>query len=434
MIKIRLNIGALAVSIMLLLSSCGNNTQDKKASDTEKTTTTVLDGMAMAEDYQYMGYRVVHHITAVVKHLEKFGFNKFDHPKIADHNSFVITPALDHFYSKAVVDLREGPVVITTASKDDRYSSIQIFDMEHHTKYDKVTSAEGEAFVLVRDDYKGELPKGTVIKMNCSYPFVFLRTQSFNFNDDKKADEIRRKATISGKIGELDLPNLEDTQAIVKWVQDNETSYYTETKAAMDESIKNYTSEFHKATFEHLLKYLASGALSGNPGMFEDVDDPVGGTFKIRAAGVIIGHLGFPVHHAYYQNVAVFRDGTPLNGKKDFSFTLPHHPDIKLFWSVTRYAARNRLPLDPTIIGGNDIQAYNAFNTEADKEGNVTFTFSKEDPKNGSYWMPITEDGYYFVVRYYGPNPGLIGQSAFDLIYKGTELESKLKCPETLGK
>ena len=84
-------------------------------------------------DVQYVGYKIIHHMTAQTKHIQEFGFNVFDHPRISDHTSFVITPALDHFYSKAVADLRFGPVVIETPPKDDRYSSLELFDMEHHT-------------------------------------------------------------------------------------------------------------------------------------------------------------------------------------------------------------------------------------------------------------------------------------------------------------
>ena len=61
-------------------------------------------GTAMAQqkdelpDVQYYGYKIAHHMGAVVDHIEIFGFNVFDHPRIADYRSFVITPALDHFY------------------------------------------------------------------------------------------------------------------------------------------------------------------------------------------------------------------------------------------------------------------------------------------------------------------------------------------------
>ena len=95
-------------------------------------------------DVQYIGYKVVHHMTAVVEHLEQFGVNTFENPPVGDHRSFVISPALDHFYSKAVADVRFGPVVIETPARDDRYASIQIFDMEHYSIYDKITAKEGD--------------------------------------------------------------------------------------------------------------------------------------------------------------------------------------------------------------------------------------------------------------------------------------------------
>jgi len=106
-------------------------------------------------DVQYYGYKIVHHMGAVVDHIEKFGFNVFDHPRIADYRSFVITPALDHFYSKAVADVRFGPVIVDTPAKDNRYSSIEIFDVEHHAIFDQLTPKGGERFVLVHEDYKG---------------------------------------------------------------------------------------------------------------------------------------------------------------------------------------------------------------------------------------------------------------------------------------
>jgi hypothetical protein len=98
-----------------------------------------------------------------------------------------------------------------------------------------------------------------------------------------------------------------------------------------------------------------------------------------------------------------------------------------LFWSVTRYGADTFLPLNPADIGDNDIQAYNAFNTKPDEDGNVTFTFSVEDPKDGTYWMPVMESGYYIIFRYYGPTQRLNGNTAKDIIFKGTKLEEKFK-------
>jgi hypothetical protein len=160
--------------------------------------------------------------------------------------------------------------------------------------------------------------------------------------------------------------------------------------------------------------------------MFEPVDHPAAGSHKVRAAGTLLGHLGFPVHHAYYQQIPVDATGTKLAGAKGpFVVTLPYDPGADLFWSITRYGADTFLPLNPEDLGGHDIQAYNAFNTEPDADGNVTFTFSMEDPDDGTYWMPVTEGGYYWLARYYGPTPRLNGNTAKDIIYGGTPLAEK---------
>jgi hypothetical protein len=389
--------------------------------------TAVADTQKDLPEVQYIGYKVVHHMGAVVEHLENFGINTFDHPRIGDYRSFVITPALDHFYSKAVADVRFGPVVIETGAKDDRYSSIQIFDMEHYTIFDQITSKDGERFVIVRDDYKGKLPQGTVIKTKSNFPFVFLRTQSFAFNDDKLSDAIRHQARITGISEPIDLPNSADTQALIQWTIDNKIAY-SQTKKLMAEAARTYTPEIHKQTYDHLAAFVASGAVVGNPGMFEDIDDPAGGDNKIRAAGTLLGHLGFPVHHAYYQNVAVDKTGKKLAGANgSFVMTVPYKPGVGQFWSVTRYGAATFLPLNPAEIGGQDIQSYNTFNMKPDDKGNVTITFSTKDPKDGTYWMPVKDDGYYYVVRYYGPTKDLNGNTAFDIIYKGTKLEANFK-------
>lgn len=185
----------------------------------------MAQGQKDLPDVQYYGYRIVHHMAAVVDHIEKFGFNTFDHPRIADYRSFVITPALDHFYSKAVADVRFGPVIIDTPAKDDRYSSLEIFDVEHHAIFDKVTANEGERFVLVHKGYRGKLPKGTVVKTTSNFPFVFIRTQSFAFNNDKLANSIRHEARMYGLWESVDLPNPKDTQALIKWTIVNSKPY-----------------------------------------------------------------------------------------------------------------------------------------------------------------------------------------------------------------
>lgn len=375
---------------------------------------------------QYYGYKVTHHMSAMIKHLDEFGFNTFDHPRIANYSFFVITPALDHFYSKAVIDTRWGPVVVDTPARDDRYSSILITDMEHYGIYDKLTDKAGERFVIVHNDYQGKLPEGTVIRTKSDFPLVFLRTQSFAFNEDKLADAIRQQAKIYGSWQAVDLPNEKDPQAILNWTIDH-TIPYKETETLMKEAAKNHTAIAHKEAFNYIFNYLQTGKVTSSTGMFDAIGSTTGASHIVRAAGTLLGHLGFPTKHAYYQNIPVDRNGKLLSGDNGpFSMTIPHNPGMKQFWSITRYSNKTRLPLNPADIGGHDIQAYNGFNTQPDLNGNITLTFSQEDPKDGSYWMPVIK-GYYLIMRYYGPNKKMNGNTAHDIVYKGTKLEKTFK-------
>jgi hypothetical protein len=53
-----------------------------------------------------------------------------------------------------------------------------------------------------------------------------------------------------------------------------------------------------------------------------------------------------------------------------------------------------------TALDGGDHAAYN---TVPDSDGDVTITFSAEDPDDGTYWMPvIAGEPYYFIVRHDG--------------------------------
>jgi len=357
------------------------------------------------------GYKVVHHMGEAIKHIDEHGLNSFDHTQIADHTFFVITPNLDTFYTKVVGDLRQAPVVITIPEHDGRYMSFQVFDNEHYTVFDKKVKG-GEVFVIAREDYKGKLPEGNLIRTKTSLPFIFIRTQSFSLNEDAKADAIRRKLTISGKTEKLDTPDPKDTLAVIKWSNANSMPHAT-TRDLLEKAAKTYIPEVHKATFDYLSKFAGSGELNNNDAMFESIDDPNGGNAKIRAAATMLGHLGLPAHHAYYENISRNRDGSPLTGSGGpVTITLPYKPGVNDFWSVTRYDGKTYLPMDsPTNV-------FNAFNTKPDKNGNITITFSLKDPKNGTYWMPVPEGNYYFVPRYYGPTPALNGNTGLDLFYK----------------
>ena len=94
--------------------------------------------------------------------------------------------------------------------------------------------------MLIREDYAGPLPEGTVIRTKSNFPFVFIRTQSFAINTDQLADAIRRQSQVSGAWQPIDRPNPKDTLALISWTIANGMPY-AETKNLMAEAARTFS-------------------------------------------------------------------------------------------------------------------------------------------------------------------------------------------------
>ncbi|MGF1720017.1 DUF1254 domain-containing protein [Vibrio kyushuensis] len=380
----------------------------------------------------FTGLRVYHHAENMIAHIEEFGINQWDHPPISDHTYFVITPALDHLYSKAMVDVSRGPAILTTPIRDDRYASLQIVDSEHFTVYAETTPREGGQFLITRAGADYDIPDGEftdIIEVHEDLTFLFVRTQTFEYRDDGYANENRHqlKLDISEKSKEFDLPDRKDTKAVIQLAIDNHDGW-AETADELQGAVNNFDYDRYVQTAEYVTEKLLTGVITNNSSGFETPDHPDADHDSInliRAAVTHLGHLGFPAAHAYYENIPVTPQGLPLNGSEAFVFTMPHEQAVGEFWSITRYKSATRLPLDPDTIGGSNRQVFAGGNTTPDADGNVTITFSTDDPKDGTYWMPVVDgEQYYFIVRYYDPQSGLKGNTAQTLLYGGTPLEN----------
>lgn len=348
-------------------------------------------------DSDLHAFKVYHHAVYLETTAKQAGgTNKLFHTtKLATEGTNpVLTPALDHIYTKAVIDLTEGPVIVEFPEvEDDRYFSIQIADQEHYTIYDEIQPVGKYAFVLKGKEMK--VPEDAiVIESRGLYPHLFIRIQVKNNADIINILPIQKKIKLTAPSSN-DLV-IEDP---VKFTMDTHNIY--------PENIQFLVSKvrFSKENYEQTSQYIGHIApkfsATGNTGMFGAIDseEPHSDDAEYRAAA-IVGHLSLPIHHAYYAPYFTNCNDEVLNGDKTEVFIFPYKPEgVELFWSVTRYSALTR----NTIANKNDI--YNAYNTKPDENGNITVTFSIEDPKNGTYWIPVNKgEPYYFVVRYYKPD------------------------------
>jgi hypothetical protein len=346
-------------------------------------------------DAHLHAYKVWHHgLYLKVTAAEAGGTNKLLHTTElpTEGKDPIVTPALDHLYTKVVIDLTEGPVVfeLPEVPADERYFSIQLMDQEHYTIYDEIQPSG--TYAVVRKGRTMETPEGAkVIESPGDYPHLFIRVQLKNEEDTPGCLAVQRKIKLTGASKQLAFENpLEFALAT--------HDVYPQNEALLAEALKDYDSAAHQRVAAFVQK--RAQTIDNNIGAFGPIDsneansdDP-----EIRAAA-IIGHHGLPAEHAIYLPIFVNREGNVLHADKTEVFTFPYEPKgVRLFWSVTRYSALTR----NTLPGKNDL--FNAYNTKPDAEGNVTITFSVEDPKDHTYWMPVNEgEPYYFVVRYYGP-------------------------------
>ncbi len=349
-------------------------------------------------DVDLMAFKVYHHTVYLATTAEQAGgTNKLLHTTElpTEGTDPVVTPALDHLYTKAVIDLSAGPVVVELPEvEEDRYFSIQIADQEHYTIYDEIHPVGTYAFVRTGKDM--ETPEGaTVIECPGDYPHLFVRVQVKNATDMPNILPIQQRIKLTAASSNTAL------------TIENPVRFTLDTHDVYPQNLEYLTSavDFGQEEYQRVSEYIGFVApkfsVTGNTGMFGPIDsqEPHSNDAEYRAAAMV-GHLGFPIHHAYYAPYFTNCSDEVLNGDKTEVFVFPYEPEgVELFWSVTRYSALTR----NTIPGKNDL--FNAYNTTPDANGNITVTFSIEDPEDGTYWMPVNAgEPYYFVVRYYKPD------------------------------
>ncbi|WP_047049796.1 DUF1214 domain-containing protein [Vibrio mexicanus] len=264
--------------------------------------------------------------------------------------------------------------------------------------------------------------------MNDDLIFLFLRTQTFDYRDDGVANDIRQQYTIKahGEPRDISLPERTDAQSVIALATEWSDGW-ERTNPGLEYMIDNgYTLDQYKQTANYVYELGMSGIYTNNRVGFTNPEHPTYDEDMLAESFVThMGHLGFPAYHAYYEMIPMTPEGELLNGSEAFTLTFPHEQAVGEFWSLTRYASDTRLPLNPEDIHGSNRQVFAGGNTSPDADGNVTITFSSEDPQDGTYWMPVIDgENYYLVMRYYAPQPELEGKTMQSNLYGGTPLEN----------
>ena len=265
------------------------------------TLTSLLLGTAVAaerpSDAELQAFKVYHHAVYLVTTAEQAGgTNKLLHTTElpTEGTDPVVTPALDHIYTKAVLDLTDGPVVVELPTvEDERYFSIQIADQEHYTIYDEINPVG--KYAIVRKGKNMAVPDGaTVIESPGDYPHLFIRAQVYNPADIANVILIQQQIKLTAASSET-------------LIIENPVKFTLRTQDVYPQNIELLAAEvdFNPEDYIRVSEYIGAVApkfsVTGNTGMFGPIDspEPHSNDHEYRAAAMV-GHLGFPVHHAYY--------------------------------------------------------------------------------------------------------------------------------------
>ena len=119
------------IAIALGVISCDSPSKKDETKSEQKTETVKLD---KPTDAEFLSFMVYHHMNYMIKTANAAGSRgvfAVTGTRHTEGTDAVVTPALDHIYTKAVIDLTEGPVtVVFPEVEEGRYYSIHITDEE----------------------------------------------------------------------------------------------------------------------------------------------------------------------------------------------------------------------------------------------------------------------------------------------------------------
>ncbi|MFI6446322.1 DUF1254 domain-containing protein [Kitasatospora sp. NPDC050543] len=156
----------------------------------------------------------------------------------------------------------------------------------------------------------------------------------------------------------------------------------------------------------------AAAAGTGTAGLF-GTREQLGGEYLARAVGAMKGLYGLPTEEAWYGGWPADSEGNrpPDAGRRDYvlRFAPGALPPARFFWSATMYALPDRLlvdnPLDRYSIGDRTPGLVR------DPDGGLTLHIQCKRPANAEHcanWLPAPDGPFTVIIRVYGPDPSVL--------------------------
>jgi hypothetical protein len=363
-------------------------------------------------------------------------------------------PNNDTLYSRAWVDLGDGPVILSVPALADRYYTVEMADfMGDNFAYvgTRATGTKAGNYAIVGPGWKGKLPAGVVLLPAAATRWVFIlgRTYVSGASDLDAAHAIQdryrltplaawgRPSAARAAHAEVWKPLDPHDDPLADWKTINRAMAEMPPPAADAELTRAYArlgigpGLDVEAADAATKRGLARAALDGRrliAGAFTDgylqknvngwnYPPPATGRptasrdWLYRAVQMMAGFVANDPDEAVYLNVSVDGEGRLLTGKNRYEirFAKGGEPEVGAFWSVTMYDQAYNLVANPI----NRYSIGDRSGLRPDPDGGLTIRVQKDRPGAGqdSNWLPAPDGPFFLILRTYLPGAGIVRQT-----------------------
>lgn len=349
----------------------------------------------------------------------------------------VTSPNNDTMYSRAMLDLRTGPVEVTLPATGSRYISLQLVDMYSNNIAvlgTRTTGGDGGRFLVAGPH--GDAPS-SAIRAPSDWVFALVRTLVDGPADVVAVRAVQDGLAIRGAIGPaLDLPVpardagwreyfggvggliVESPPPVTDDALFDRISPLGLSRAGFrppafsDAAVRQIEAGMAEArvvaTQSRLGKQVVGGWAypSWDLGRFEQ-------DYAFRAQTAVAGLFALPLDEALYtRSVGDAPDGLFHKGKYHLRFAADELPPVDGFWSVTLYEAT---PDGQFFFTPNAIDRYSIGNRTQGlvhgADGSLDIWIARDDPgaARRANWLPAPKDKPFVLsMRAFMPGPALL--------------------------
>jgi len=384
--------------------------------------------------------------------------NVFNHSSQFPDASFrsVVRPNADTYYSTAMLDLTDEPVVLSLPDTKGRYYMMPMLDAYTNVFASPGTRTTGDKagdYLITGPQWKGVVPEGMKeIKAPTNLVWIIGRTQVNNKEDGRRVVvPLQNKYELIpmskwGKAYKIPTHGIEDTtipkgdpnSVVVKMsIEDyfthvNTLLYLDPPPAADNEALERFASigvgpglKFNIMSFDDstksLLRNIPKEVFAGfKMEISKPKQDLINGWTVHKGLGAygtdyakraFVSYMGLGANlseDAIYPGCAVDADGNALNGANNYvlHFDKGKTPPANAFWSLTMYS-------EDGYFVDNSINRYtlgdrSKLKTNADGSVDIYIQHTAPSKDKMENWLPSPKENFNLLLRVYWPKEEMI--------------------------